>query len=588
MRGTYARDAALFEFLVECARDADPSLARQDLVEIPVRLALTVLSAGGRSAAPRELAQALSRLFDVPAPQLTIDGHFTFRLPTWTRHVMPKAIGGRYAHLDLAAMARFRKRSSALLYRQILGRLAQLKARYAPDAEPVRLDFDPLELSDLLGQPVPHTPQMRTGYLQPALAELREHVVDFVIDAVEESRSFTGAVTAFTFVVRPLPPRNLRAVRARVLDNSDFDVLLARLDVPAYRVSVKAMVRVGSVLPSRILRPKGRPAPSLVSEVTYLYECWLAALDEALSARRLSPGAETRRYRGERLMQAIREQGPDQAFYAFALEETEQPDLTGMLRDVPMIRLDAERVRRGRVRAHKVEAARATRAELRTARAEGTAPPPKPRKTVAPARAEPVQAAPVPSVSHGPSAEPWRAEHAAALRSDQAKTEAKALYELWQLARDLPFAHAGDTCALVLRDFETRFPLLARLDTERGGPYRQNIEHLKPLKRSPWLNMDAASEYVVWLATASLIGIENGVTDDWAAKVLADRAHCKTVILRDKEAYAKRQERTKGAYVRGQRRSDEDDRKLNAASPIFLPPAEMDVLIAFNDRMRKG
>lgn len=340
------------------------------------------------------------------------------------------------------------------------------------------------------------------------------------------------------------------------------------------------MIRVGSVLPSKVLRPKGKPAPSLVSEVLYLYECWLAALDEALSARRLSPGVETRRYRGERLLRAIDAETPDQAFYGFVLEESESPDLTAMLRDDYFIRREAQRVRRGRVREHKVNAARATRAELRAARAEGTAPAAKPRKAVAPA--EPVQA--VPPV---PTAEPWRAEHASALQSDQAKSEAKALYALWQLARDLPFAHVGDTCALVLRDFETRFPLLARLDTERGGPYRQNLKYLKPLKRTPWLNSDSATEYVIWLAIASLIGIENGVTDDWAAKVLADRAHCKTVILRDKEAYAKAQERNRGRYVRGQRSSYEEEKRLNESTPIFLPPAEMDELIAFNERMRE-
>lgn len=586
MRGTYARDMALFECLVECARDADPSLERQDLVQIPVRLALTVLSAGGRSAAPRELAQALSRLFDVSAPTLRIDGNFTYRLPTWTRHVMPAAAGGRYAYIDLNAMARFRKRSSALLYRQILGRLAEVKAQYAPDAAPVRLEFDPLELSDQLGQPVPHTPQLRTGYLQPALDEIRDHVADFAIDAVEEARSAGGTVTAFTFVVRPLPPRNLRAVRARVLDNGDFDVFSGLLDVPAYRVSVKTLIRAGSVLPSKILRPKGKPAPSLVSEVMHVYESWLAALAEALSDMRLTPGSETRRYRRERLMRAIEEQGPDQTFYLFALEEAEQPDLTVLLRERATVASEARRALRARVREHKVKVARARRAELQAARAEGTAPPPKPRK--APAPAEPIQATPVPPVSPDLTAEPWLAEHAAALQSDQAKTEAKALRDLWQMAQDFPFTHVGPRSKLLLQTFEFDFPLLARLDAERGGPYRQNIEYLMPLKRAPYMTTDAAGEYVIWLAMAGLVGIENGAVSDWAAKVLDGRAHCKKVILKDKADYAKAQEKARGRYVRGQRSSYEEEKRLNQATPIFLPPAEMDALIAFNERMRKG
>ncbi len=41
------------------------------------------------------------------------------------------------------------------------------------------------------------------------------------------------------------------------------------------------MIRVGSVVPSRIVKSRKREA-SLPSEIRFLYVTWLAALDEAL------------------------------------------------------------------------------------------------------------------------------------------------------------------------------------------------------------------------------------------------------------------------------------------------------------------
>lgn len=528
MRGLSARDVLVFEHLVTRAVALDPRLDRLGPYSVPVREVATLLSAGGRVAAPREIAASMARLFDIDPPALRIDGPLSYTLPPWVGRVMAASEGERYGYVDIVTLGRFRKRGAAMLYRWILGRLAEAKARVEPGAAPIRASIPAYDLAEVMGQPTPHLPQLRKDYLIPARAEIAEIVKQFRIEDVEETRDSTGALKAWTFVVRSLPPCDLRAVRSRLLDNDAVAMMAVEADVPEFKVSAATMIRVGSVVPSRIVKSK-KPEASLPSEIRTLYVVWLAALDEAITGRRMTSGVETRNFRGAALLDAIAKLGPDAAFYAFVLEEVASPDLIDLLRDVASLRIDAEQSRKSRVRAYEAERRNAARREMRVARAEGTAPAPKACRRKAEKAAQVEVAIPevvgsveAPEPEHAPLAADGF-DIAAALQSPDAKAEAKMLWREWQFAEEFPARYLQPTVERLLRDFDTMFPTLARIDAAGGGRYRENMEILASWDSSWGSTGDETSEYIVWLARSPLPGIENGVFTEWAKRCLDDR-----------------------------------------------------------------
>lgn len=567
MRGLSARDVAVFEHLVTRAVAIDPRLDRLGPYSVPVREVATLLSAGGRVAAPREIAASLARLFEIDPPALRIDGTLSYTLPRWAGLVMAASEKERYGYVDLLTLGRFRKRGAAMLYRWILGRLAEAKARYEPDAAPIRASIAGYDLAAVMGMPTPHLPQLRKDYLNPARGEIAEIVTQFRIEDVEETRDGSGALKAWTFVVRPLPPSDLRAVRSRLLDNDALAMMAVEADVPQYKVSAATMIRVGSVVPSRIVKSR-KSAASLPSEIRTLYVVWLAALDEAITGRRMTSGVETRHFRGAALLDAIARQGADAAFYNFVLEEVASPDLIDLLRDVASLRLDAEQSRKSRVRAYEAERRNAARREMRAARAEGTAPAPKPRRKAL--AAAPVELA-VPEVVESVEApEPEQAppaadgfDIAAALQSPEAKAEANTLWREWQFAEEFPARYLQPTVQRLLRDFDTMFPTLARIDAAGGGRYRENMAILASWDSSWGSTGDETSEYVIWLARSPLPGIINSVFTEWAKRCLNDRGHFERAREKHDAERAERRARiAKGGYVRGVKPSYEAEERL--------------------------
>ncbi len=191
----------------------------------------------------------------------------------------------------------------------------------------------------------------------------------------------------------------------------------------------------------------------------------------------MTSGVETRNLRGAALLDAIAKLGADSAFTPSSWRRSRRPDLIDLLRDVAPLRLNAEKSRQARVRAYEAERRNAARRDLRFARAEGTAPAPKPRRRKA-EPAAPVEIS-VPEVVESaeaplPDQAPVPADGfdiAAALQSPEAKAEAAALYREWNLAGDHPHEYLQKTVTRLLRDFDSQFPTLARIDAAGGGRY---------------------------------------------------------------------------------------------------------------------
>ncbi len=178
-----ARDLALWETLLTLAQGPDGSVQDLQLPRIAgVRQALAALSAGGRQAQPRELVDSLHRLFGRERAPLKLKSEFDYRLPSFLGDVL---VPGRYGHLDLVTLARFRHRASALLYRRLVGELAASKARYVAGGAPHRIELTPIELAAAMGLSDVRVGQLKAAYLAPALGEIAEHVRAFRVVAEE-------------------------------------------------------------------------------------------------------------------------------------------------------------------------------------------------------------------------------------------------------------------------------------------------------------------------------------------------------------------------------------------------------------------
>jgi hypothetical protein len=502
-----ARDLALFETLVARFATSEETADTIRAARLcPVEHALTVLSVGGRTAQPRELVDALARLFGCERAPLKRSVSFTFHLPAWIIDMQKP--GTRYGYLDLAVLAHFRRRSSALLYRDIVGYAASEGLRYEPGGKPFTVAYAPADLARVLGMPAPvHVGQLRLNYLAPALSEIAEHVRSFEIVSVNEThepRRRSGelvmnegkpaparAIAMLTLTVRLRPPERLEATAVRAIDKLDFKWLAERGDVAPYAIRPETLVRLGTSLPSRIMGRKktGAAHPLLASEMQSRYGLWLAAVHEALTGEALTTAFETRATRGQRLLALIAAVGADKAFWRFSHEEADAPDLGPRLHEQYRLLRTAEVARKARVAAAKAFEAEASRTARRQARIEGTIAPAKKRTrmTDSPTTAAPTAPTPVAATAVAPvvrtGIEDATVDVAALLATPAAKEEAVRLYREWQIAFDVPIAHAAETARRVKADFPTSYPTLASIDAGLGGAYLDNVRRIEHCSR---------------------------------------------------------------------------------------------------------
>lgn len=523
--GITARDVSLFETLVAMTASGEETEASVRAARpASVNAALTVLSAGGHDAQPRELVAALGRLFSSKPEPLKRGSMFHFHIPAWA--VPLQQPGARYAHLDLAVLSRFRRRSSPFLYRDILGHIAAERIRYDPVAPPFVMTYATADLAATLGMPEPapgatlHSGQLRLRYLDPAVEEIREHVRSFeIVDVSTELQA--RAVASIALTVRLRPPERLDAVPTRLLDPETFSTIVKRRDAAPYAVKASTIVRLGSSLPSaRMCRKKdGSAHPLLQSEMRVRHDLWLAALHEALTGEAITPAFETGAYRGQRLLDAIARDGADRAFWAFSHAEAAAPDIGPAIAERYRFKQEIEKARKARLADATITAAQERRRAVRNARADGMLPPAKKRPTDSPKAAvpEPVRIE-TPAVAPPPKLSP---ELLAALSSPEGRAEGERLYQDWAMAVDYPFKHAGLAATRISKEFaEGRYPILAAVDQAVNGHYlttARRLLNMTPEKVPGVTNAEReenASHAVIMLARAWLIPVSKGKSVD--------------------------------------------------------------------------
>ncbi|BCM81605.1 hypothetical protein mvi_00660 [Methylobacterium indicum] len=541
-----ARDLALWETLLTLAQAPDGSVQDLQLPRIAgVRQALAALSASGRQAQPRELVDSLHRLFGRERAPLKLKGEFGYRLPSFLGDVL---VPGRYGHLDLVTLARFRHRASALLYRRLVGELAAAKARYVAGGAPHLIELTPTQLATTMGLPAEiRVGQLKAAYLTPTLAEIAAHVRAFRVVAEEvhgEKRpgQLHAPLERVVLAIELLPPERLDAVPVRRLPREDFAFLLQQGDAARYRVSGKTLARVSALFAGRSLPgAKAGPGPAVASDVQTRLDLWLAALNEALTGVPVTPEAETRAYRGARLLAAIETEGVDLSFIGFHREEADAPDLQPALDcDAGVrVRVDARKARADRRKAEDRAQANDARRDVRAKRAAGEAPAPIPRETVKVTTPAPAPASAAPSAPELARPDPDAVARAMAILSTpEAKREAKDLGWYWQYGLEFPLTQAGRIGRVFLRaEFKARFPLLHEADALLGQPYRRsvillskllgvtkdNLDNDERLTPHPCIDLDLAEGCALVLGKSFAFAVEGGRLDGLVDRLAEDR-----------------------------------------------------------------
>lgn len=612
--GVTARDYALLEALLALTA-LSTKTETEASIEAPrlctVERALTVLSVGGSPAQPRELVASLARLFGRKPEPLKKGASFSFHVPAWT--VPLQQPGTRYAHVDLATLARFRRRSSPLLYRDVLAHIASEKLRYEPGKAPFELAYVPEQLADVLGVPAPvHVGQLRLRYLDPAVDEIRAHVRSFeIVDVTirhgsrrragelvrdEAGETVEGrSVEAIVLTVRLLPPERLDAAAARAIREEDFGTIRERGDAPPYAIRPETLVRLGSVLPSKLVgrKKRGGAAPLLASEMRTRHLVWLAAINEALTGEAITPNFDTAPLRGARLLDAIARDGADKVFWAFSLAEVEAPDLGRAIADDTRLRIKVEAARKARHAEARKAAAKAKRQAVRDARADGTMPPSVSKRESTDSREKPVVNPPASVKAPQPvqADQDAVAEAMAILSTPEARREADALSWYWQPALDFPMSQGARTLRRFLQgggEFAERFPVLRKADVLLGEPYVTSLRLLMCVvgfnkdnwnapglpAPDPYVDEDLLTDAVLTLTKGYPFAVKNGRLNDRNTYEARNRDRIVAAGDKARKSWRERQEAKRKANLSARRAPD----TFKRISPPTLVPVRKKAL----------
>lgn len=535
------RDVALLEYLATIAVHADPLLTHvTGLRTASVRQASVALSGGGKPALPRDIATSLVTLFGGEPQRLTLKGELQFALPEWVADLLRP--GGHYAYLDHAVLARFKTKSGPLLYRYVLGQLGAEQIRFKPNSAPFEIVVDPRDLAEQIGMPAFSTfnPSLfRKAYLGPALADVAEQVREFEIVGTREEKRMRAPgwagdttrdrISAVVLSVRLKAPSDPRKMAVRKRSQQQLEAMSAHPDEPRFHVSTSTLLRMSSALPSEIHRRGGN---LLGSEIHRLRHFWWAAIHEALTAEAMTPAYANRAYRGANLLAAVDRDGADVAFWRFALEEADAPDLRPFLADRPRLAAEADMARRIRHKEHRAALTNAGRRSLRQARKDGIVDAPKPRRAPKAEVAMP-EATPVPDLAHAqePIAVDMNQDLATLLRKPETKAEARQLFASFQLGADFPDLHAAGSVIEALDRFSWGdFPLLARVDELTGGGYLRLLVKMKTFP--PFIHGDTLADLHAMSTRSWPTAIVNGATTDLKGVLERYEGACASLVKR--------------------------------------------------------
>jgi hypothetical protein len=353
-----ANDVALHELLLSRAYEVETELrkAGKPLPEthtIPVSWVLRYLGPTARrdalNASLRRLAEteitfgSKSNLYEnVPLLVSWTSTHvessvIAFLFPLPIRDVMRAK--QRYAYLELVPLAQMKSRYSIRLYKRLA--LEASKHKWSPVSDNlVTLSGTPAEVAAWAGF------QPENGIV--TTSKLRDRVLKFITTDFAALRAFsvslrevygTGRgrpVERFEFRLHLKAPSH-HLVSAQFQPGEHQKKGVGGMDVPEYQVNSDIWQKAQSQF--------GKAVPEIFTSHYYFFQAWLLALEEAISGDAWSPAYERRNFRGQRLLAAIKNSGPNEAAWQFCCEEAANPDF---IADQPFLLDQADRLKKGR------------------------------------------------------------------------------------------------------------------------------------------------------------------------------------------------------------------------------------------------
>ncbi|WP_086156012.1 hypothetical protein [Rhizobium sp. Kim5] len=270
--------------------------------------------------------------------------------PEPIRELMRDLGVGRYAHIELVPLTTdgMSSRYSAPLYKWLAFEAAQRKWKPG-QSNTFELLIEPGRLVSEIDFPQDQeTGKYNIGKLTKfatsTFVEDTKNVRKFSVAVKPEYEAVRGRkISAYKFTITVNPP-SMHNVRVRY---GKAEFRRGGKDDPKYQVRSDTWLKA-----TKAFGVEGSPMQHLVH--WKIFDLWLVALQEALDNKRLTPGFETRQYRGESLLMAMEAEGADFACWGFLSEEVVEPDLLEHLEMLPRhersyIEINADNGRRDRV-----------------------------------------------------------------------------------------------------------------------------------------------------------------------------------------------------------------------------------------------
>lgn len=328
-----ADDAALHELLISAAYEADKEMGNE-FTSLPVSTALKFLGQHARRDALKTSMRRLRattvsygtaktrRFEDVP---LVFSYLETTEEADIIRYSLPEPIRilmremPAYAYLELAPLSQMKSKYSVRLYRVFAA--AAAREKWVPGgSNKVVVSASLEDLFSWTGFPLDKDGSMSFG-------KFRQRVLNDLDKELATVRRFSVRVEEIRKEARGRPLErvdfhlNLRAPshhmsRAKFEPGEHKERGIGGVDAPEFRVNTNVWIKAQNEFWG--IRKR------LHSEY---FAAWQVALHEAISKDAVTPGYDTRHYRGQRLLNAIAKLGADEAAFQFCAEEVDNSDL---------------------------------------------------------------------------------------------------------------------------------------------------------------------------------------------------------------------------------------------------------------------
>jgi len=235
-----------------------------------------------------------------------------------------------YAYIELTALADgpMSLKHSPALYKRLALEAAKVRWEPGKDNE-VYVRFSPQELAAAVDFPGHEDGSFNTGKLadfaKKSLRDL-ESVRRFTVELeIVHEQGRGKPINGYCYTLRLSPP-DFRHVRL----NIDYK------KQPTFRVGGPddARFHCRSDLWKRAVKAFRRDDNEFASyDDNGLFRLWLVAVKEALDGKGMTPGYDSRSYRGDSLLAIVDDRGADYAAWGFLAEEVADPDLVDHLSD---------------------------------------------------------------------------------------------------------------------------------------------------------------------------------------------------------------------------------------------------------------